>query len=248
KSWVYRYKDLASWWTNPHFDRGPGGAEVSSPTAWVPRSKPIWFTELGCPAIDKGANQPNVFVDAKSVESALPYHSGGGRSDSMQRRFLDAHHAWWQGNGPEPGMVDPDHIFLWTWDARPYPTFPENLSLWADGVNWQRGHWLNGRLGAATLADVIAAILTDHGFADFDVSGVTGDLTGFVRAEQASARALLEPLMEAFQIDALEANGRLTFRSRLKSALPAAEPAVLAERPDEALFEESRGHVSDLSG
>ena len=248
KSWVYRYKDLASWWTNPHFDRGPGGTEVSSPTAWVPRSKPIWFTELGCPAIDKGANQPNVFVDAKSVESALPYHSGGGRSDSMQRRFLDAHHAWWQGNGPEPGMVDPDHIFLWTWDARPYPTFPENLSLWADGVNWQRGHWLNGRLGAATLADVIAAILTDHGFADFDVSGVTGDLTGFVRAEQASARALLEPLMEAFQIDALEANGRLTFRSRLKSALPATELAVLAERPDEALFEESRGHISDLSG
>ena len=26
----------------------------AQPTAWVPRSKPIWFTELGCAAIDKG--------------------------------------------------------------------------------------------------------------------------------------------------------------------------------------------------
>jgi hypothetical protein len=27
-------------------------------TAWVPQSKPVWFTELGCPAIDRGTNQP----------------------------------------------------------------------------------------------------------------------------------------------------------------------------------------------
>ncbi|MFC6445536.1 baseplate multidomain protein megatron [Shinella zoogloeoides] len=248
KPWVFRYKDIESWWTNPHHERGPGGAELPAPTAWVPRSKPVWFTELGCPAIDKGANRPNAFVDAKSVENALPHHSGGARSDSMQRRFLDAHHDWWQGGGPEPGMVDPGRVFLWTWDARPYPAFPENLSLWADGANWQRGHWLNGRLGAGTVADVIAAILTDHGFTDFDVSGVCGDLPGFVQGEQTSARRLIEPLLEAFQIDALEADGRLTFRSRLKSALPAAELEVLAERPDEALFEESRGHISDLCG
>ena len=248
KPWVFRYKDLRNWWTKPHYERAPGGAELSAPTAWVPRSKPIWFTELGCPAVDKGANQPNVFVDPKSAENALPYHSGGGRSDGVQRRFLDAHHAWWQGDGPEPGMVDPGHIFLWTWDARPYPAFPENAGLWADGGNWQRGHWLTGRLGAGTAADVIAAILTDHGFTDFDVSGVAGDLPGFVQAEQASARGLIEPIMQAFQIDALEADGRIHFRSRLKSALPPATLDVLAERPDETLFEETRAHISDLAG
>ncbi len=248
KPWVFRYKDIANWWKNPHYERGPGGAELAHPTVWVPRSKPVWFTELGCPAIDKGANQPNAFIDTKSIENALPHHSGGGRSDAMQRRFLDAHLDWWQGGGAEPGMVDPGRVFVWTWDARPYPAFPETGSLWADGVNWQRGHWVNGRLGAATLADVIAAVLTDHGFTDFDVSGVAGDLPGFVQGEQTSARRLIAPLMEAFQIDALEANGRLVFRSRLKSALPAAALDVLAERPDEALFEESRGHISDLAG
>ena len=54
KPWVFRYKDLASWWSNPHYDRA-GGVESGAPTAWVPESKPIWFTELGCPAVDKGA-------------------------------------------------------------------------------------------------------------------------------------------------------------------------------------------------
>jgi len=248
KPWVFRYKDIGSWWANAHHERAPGGAELSAPTAWVPRSKPVWFTELGCPAVDKGANQPNVFVDPKSAENALPYHSGGARCDGMQRRFLDAHHGWWQGSGPEPGMVDPGHVFLWTWDARPYPAFPENTALWADGSNWQRGHWLTGRLGAGTAGDVIAAILTDHGFADFDVSGVAGDLSGFVQAEQASARGLIEPIMEAFQIDALEEGGRIHFRSRLKSALPPTTLDVLAERPDETLFEETRAHISDLAG
>ncbi|MEJ5222396.1 MAG: glycoside hydrolase TIM-barrel-like domain-containing protein, partial [Tepidiforma sp.] len=37
--------------SNPHYNR-PGGIESGTPTAWVPECKPIWFTELGCPAID----------------------------------------------------------------------------------------------------------------------------------------------------------------------------------------------------
>nr|WP_158877399.1 glycoside hydrolase TIM-barrel-like domain-containing protein [Antarcticirhabdus aurantiaca] len=61
KPWVFRQKDLAGWWRNRHVERR-GGAEVGAPTAWVPGMKPIWFTELGCPAIDKGPNQPNVCV------------------------------------------------------------------------------------------------------------------------------------------------------------------------------------------
>ncbi|MCF3642594.1 glycoside hydrolase/phage tail family protein, partial [Rhizobium sp. TRM95111] len=247
KPWVYRYKDLEGWWTHRHYDRA-GGAEASEHTGWEPRSKPIWFTELGCPAVDKGANQPNVFVDPKSSEDALPYFSAGSRADAMQRRFLDAHHLWWQGEGPENGMVDPGRIFLWTWDARPYPAFPETTALWADGENWRRGHWLNGRLGAATVSDVLAAILRDHGFDDFDVSAVGGDLSGLVQAEIGSARQMLEPLLAAFQIDAVEEGGTLVFCSRLKAAQPAVAIEVMAEVPDEAAFEETRGHADELAG
>ncbi|MEO0498606.1 MAG: glycoside hydrolase TIM-barrel-like domain-containing protein, partial [Pseudomonadota bacterium] len=60
--WLYRYKDLEGWWSSQHFDRR-GGLAVASPSAWVPGSKPIWFTELGAPAVDGAANQPNVFPD-----------------------------------------------------------------------------------------------------------------------------------------------------------------------------------------
>ncbi len=94
KPWVFRSKDLRSWWSNPHHDR-PGGVENGTPTAWVPQSKPIRFTELGCPAIDRGTNQPNVFFDPKSSESFTPYSSRGWRDDAIQRAYLEATYLWW---------------------------------------------------------------------------------------------------------------------------------------------------------
>ncbi len=90
KPWVFRFKDIRSWWENEHFDR-IGGVEVETPTLWQPCSKPIWFTELGCPAVDKGANQPNVFPDPKSYENSVPHFSNGGRSDVAQARYIQAH-------------------------------------------------------------------------------------------------------------------------------------------------------------
>ncbi|MCM2477625.1 hypothetical protein HGO38_29695 [Rhizobium sp. CG5] len=247
KPWVYRTKDIEGWWSNRHYDRS-GGAESATPSAWLPRMKPVWLTELGCPAVDKGANQPNVFVDPKSAENALPYFSSGQRSDSMQRRFLEAHHGWWSGTQAPDGMVDPERIFVWTFDTRPYPAFPQDLDIWADGDNWRSGHWLNGRLGTATLADTISGILDDHGFQDYDVSAVSGDLGGYVQGEVTSARSLIEPLIDAFQIDVIEDGGTLVFRSRAKASLPATALAVLADRDDAPLWSETRGHDSDFAG
>ena len=246
KPWVFRPKDLAGWWSNYHHDR-LGGEEVAQPTSWRPEMKPIWFTELGCPAVDKGANQPNVFVDPKSAESAAPHFSSLARSDAMQRRFLEAHHRHWQAEGQAAGPVDPNHVFVWTWDARPFPAFPADLSAWSDGGNWRGGHWLNGRLGAATLADAIAAILADHGFHDFDVSEVSGDLIGYVQAEVTSARALLAPLLDVFRIDVIEEAGQLRFRSRGAASLPPAVIDVLADGEDQPLWSETRGHDSDFA-
>ena len=247
KPWVFRVKDIEGWWSNRHFDR-VAGVEKSVPTAWTPAAKPVWFTELGCPAIDRGANQPNVFGDPKSAEGGLPYHSRGLRADAVQRRFLSAHYDHWGDTAAPAGMVDPARIYLWAWDARPYPAFPGNLSLWSDGGNWRTGHWLNGRLGAGTLADVIGAICGDHGFAGYDVSAVTGDLAGYVQADVASARSLIEPLAEAFRIDVIEDGGVLRFRSRDEASLPAMRVDVLADLDDEPLWRERRGHDSDFAG
>jgi hypothetical protein len=88
KPWVFRAKDLVSWWSNPHVERH-NGVEVGA-TAWKPQSKPIWLTEIGIPAVDKGPNGPNVFPDPKSSESAYPPYSLGVRDDLAQARALEA--------------------------------------------------------------------------------------------------------------------------------------------------------------
>jgi len=122
KPWVYRYKDIRAWWSNPHYNR-IDGTEVAAPTVWVPQSKPIWFTELGCPAVDKGPNQPNVFPDPKSSENATPYFSNGSRADIGMDRFLRAHFKHWPGNNPVStvygggGFFEVCDIFCWTWIA-----------------------------------------------------------------------------------------------------------------------------------
>jgi len=124
KPWVFRYKDLRGWWENRHFDR-VGGVEKPAPTPWQPCGKPIRFTELGCPAVDKGANQPNVFPDAKSSENALPYFSSGGRSDAMQVRFLEAHFDHWNPQSPyfDPAANPVSPVYAGGWWTRPISAY-----------------------------------------------------------------------------------------------------------------------------
>ncbi|MCY0094450.1 baseplate multidomain protein megatron [Hoeflea ulvae] len=246
KDWVYRVKDLRGWWQNQHFDR-IGGSEAASPSPWVPGSKPIWFTELGCPAVDKGAAQPNLFPDPKSSEGAIPWYSNGGRDDLAQRAFLEAHLAHWSGAANADGMVDTDHIHLWTWDARPFPAFPLSSAVWSDGANWRTGHWLNGRLGTVALKDLIAAVLGEAGMTDFDVDRVDGMVSGHVISEPASARAVLAPLVDAFCIDVREGPQGLEFVSRLTAGAAALEIDAVAEAEAGALFEETRGEISEFA-
>ncbi len=260
KPWVFRFKDFRSWWQNAHFNR-PGGVESTVPTAWVPRSKPVWLTELGCPAVDKGANQPNVFVDAKSIESSLPHFSRGIRDDLMQRRYLEAVHRFFDpgdedfeeaANPVSPlyggRMVPPDRITVYTWDARPYPAFPLSSDVWADGVNWQRGHWLNGRLAGGALPAVVAAILDDHGFSRYSVAGLSGSLDGYVIDRVMSARAALQPLELAFFCDSHESGGSVAFshRGRRGPVATLAADRLVETDPDEPLYRLTRGQESEL--
>ncbi len=219
KDWVFRYKDLRSWWTNAHFDR-PGGIEATSATSWVPQSKPIWFTETGCPAVDKGANQPNVFFDAKSSESALPHFSQGRRDDFIQREYLNANASYWvpqTGNNPISSlysgpMVDAGKILAWTWDARPFPQFPALIDVWADGPNWARGHWFNGRMGLSSLAALIQDVCWRAGVVNVDVSSVEGLVPGFVVTGPTDVRAALEALLAVYGVESVEVFDGLRFQ------------------------------------
>ncbi|MEE2567321.1 baseplate multidomain protein megatron [Hyphobacterium marinum] len=204
KPWVFRYKDLSNWWGQLHHDR-PGGIESGSATGWVPQSKPIWITEVGCPAVDKGANQPHVFVDPKSSESTLPHSSDGRRDDLIQRRYLEAFHRYWDpeaGHNPVSSvyggpMLDPDLIHVWTWDARPFPDFPAREEIWSDGGNWWLGHWLTGRAGLAPLSGVVADIGARCDL-ELDASTLDGLVSGFVLSGPVTGRSALEPLALAY--------------------------------------------------
>jgi hypothetical protein len=230
--WVWRYKDIRSWWSLPHHDRR-GGQRSAEPTAWVPMSKPIWFTEFGCPAVDKGANQPNVFHDPKSSESALPWFSDGAPDPHMQRRYLQAVTDYWADAARNPvspvyggPMVRSDRCFAWTWDLRPWPDFPLRMEVWADGDNHRLGHWLTGRMASAGLAETVAEICHEAGVDAVDVSALHGVLPGYQQAAAQSARAGLQPLMLAFGFDAVETGGAIRFTMRGGGAAMAIEPGA----------------------
>jgi hypothetical protein len=160
-------KQYRWWWNNTHqaiYDTGDGQGWIprGSATEWRPQSKPLAFIEYGYPSTDKGANQPNVFFDAKSTESATPYWSiwqpipGGGvaplRDDTISTVALQAMWEYWNTDGNNEtsaggvSLIEFALSCVWNWDARPFPVFPILSSQWGDAGNWQTGDWITGRL------------------------------------------------------------------------------------------------------
>ena len=244
KPWVFRPKDIRAWWQNQHFNR-PGGVESGTSTAWVPQSKPIRFTELGCPAIDRGTNQPNVFFDPKSSESFTPYLSRGWRDDAIQRAYLEASYLHWGDPAHNPTssiygdrMVHVPECAAWTWDARPYPFFPELTDVWTDGPNWRLGHWLTGRLGAVSLAALVRHLCLRAGMPEalIDVSGLWGAVEGYAITALEAPRSSISTLARHFGFDAIETEGMIRFVMRGRaSVLTLAHDDLVASREGEAL-------------
>lgn len=229
--WVWRYKDIRGWWSHWHHNR-PNGVRSATPTAWVPGSKPIWLTELGCGAVDKGANQPNIFGDEKSSESGRPYFSSGLPDALIQRQFLRAHQAYWRDQANNPaGMLDISRMYLWTWDARPYPAFPAQTDVWADGPNHRMGHWLTGRLGGAASDELLQAIARDHGV-EITAEAAAPFVTGYALGNATTAREALEPVLE---ITGLSLRNR---RDGLEAGA-ARRPEVVPVQPDDLVLDEA---------
>ncbi len=221
ETWVFRQKDIRNWWTNAHRSR-PGGVREAGSTSYVAQGKPIWFTEFGCPAIDKGTNQPNVFYDPKSSESFLPYFSLGSKDDAIQRAYLETTLSYWRDHAPVSGiyggaMVSTANMFAWAWDARPYPDFPALAGVWHDTPNYELGHWLTGRLEQVPLRWIVAELCAAVGVTAYDTSRLLGATTlvpGYATDAIASPRDMLAGLMDAFQFDACESGGQIVFFAR----------------------------------
>lgn len=245
EAWVWRTKDLAGWWSHAHHER-IGGVRQASPTGWVPEGKPIWFTELGCAAVDKGGNQPNVFPDLKSAEGGRPRFSTGSPDGLVQRQVLRAHLRHWAGAANPVSavygapMVPLERISLWSWDARPFPVFPAATGVWADAPNHVTGHWLTGRLGGLAADELAGAIAADAGFEVGRAEAAAPLLLGMASDGPASARALLEPVLEATGLALRDgATGLEIVRPRIpvaaaltESEMIEASPRLSRRRPD----------------
>ncbi len=226
----FRQKDIRYWRDNNH------------------AGKEVYFTEFGCAAIDRAGNQPNVFFDEKSDESAIPWFSDGSRNDFVQRLYIESMLKYWA----DDGLVDPANMFLWTWDARPYPYFPSNTALWADGPNWERGHWLNGRLNSLSLDKVILSLCVDAGLTEdqVDVTGVSKIFTlvrGIMWADLTSNRDVLQNLLTTFHVDAYEADGKIVFEPKSTSDQFILDTDhFLVSSPTDRSFSKPKTQESDL--
>lgn len=253
--WVWRYKDIRSWWANAHHER-IGGIRQAQATAWQPESKPIWFTELGCAAVDKGTNQPNKFLDPKSSESELPHFSSGLRDEAIQRQYLRAQLGYWAEGSNNPissvysaPMVDMTRAFVWAWDARPYPWFPGREDLWSDGPNYRRGHWLNGRVSGRGLASVVAEICRRAGLTDIDTSRLHGFVRGYVVPQVTDARRALQPLMLAHGFDVIERDGALVFRMRHgRGAVDLTQSDLVVSEDVDGDLQQTRAGEAEMTG
>ncbi|MGA0595512.1 baseplate multidomain protein megatron [Enterovirga sp. CN4-39] len=257
KPWIFRAKDFAGWWENHHVERSTG-VETGT-TAWVPRSKPIWLTEIGIPAVDKGPNGPNVFPDPKSVESAVPPFSSGARDDLVQVRALEAmlsgfdpaipgHVEGANPSSPLYGgpMIDHDRVSVWAWDARPFPAFPDLDLVWADGANWETGHWITGRIEGVPLDRLVRAIMADYGLDGGPDIPLDGFVDGYVIDRPMSARQALEPLADVFGFDAIASGGAIRWQGRDGRSSTALLASDLVESGNEPVFARSRAQETDL--
>ncbi|MEO0382458.1 MAG: glycoside hydrolase TIM-barrel-like domain-containing protein [Pseudomonadota bacterium] len=175
-----------------------------------PQFDGAWCDEFGAPAVDLGGNQPSAFPSDKPDNDSLPFGSKGYRDDAQQRAILDTALKLWgeEGSAANPlspvdgrAMIDPSAVHLWTWDARPFPLFPYASDIWSDGVNWTRGHWLNGRLGAGSLGSVILALCEHFDLPPMDVGGVHGMIDGYTLSEPTRARRAFDDLSTVFALD-----------------------------------------------
>lgn len=253
--WVFRYKDLRSWWSNLHHER-IGGVRQGNPTAWIPGSKPFRFTEFGAPAVDKGTNQPNKFVDPKSSESALPVWSSGRRDDLIQMQYYLAVTSYWADPARNPvsaiydgPMIDMSHAHAWAWDARPFPEFPGQIEVWSDGGNYVRGHWLNGRATNQPLSAVVTEICARSGVQAVDTRRLYGLVRGYTQSDITTGRAAMQPLVLAFAFDIAEREGKLRFGNRVGRATARITREELAVLPDiEGSIETVRAPDAETAG
>ncbi|WCR53110.1 MAG: hypothetical protein PG981_000132 [Wolbachia endosymbiont of Ctenocephalides orientis wCori] len=106
-----------------------------------------------------------------------------------------------------------EKMFLWAWDARPFPYFPNLRNVWSDCHNWQTGHWIQGKISQLNISDVLSDLLQKAGFKaeQLCTSGVRGLLSGYVINDQQSIHSVIRMLQSCYFFDVVEHDSKLKF-------------------------------------
>ncbi|MGC0372020.1 MAG: hypothetical protein DGJ47_000724 [Rickettsiaceae bacterium] len=225
----YAWKNIRHWWENEHINPD------SKKTPWVPRSKKIWFTEYGFPSIDKAANQPNIFFDPACVDGGVPRYSSGTVDFNVQRRSIRAFIKYWNT------QEYVDQMFLWTWDARPYPAWP-HMNVWNDGYLWEKGHWVNDKFGNSNLASIILEMSDRAGMntESIDVALIDSPIEGMVFNSQISIINAINTLRTTYFFDINSCySALLSFIKRGKGAEISIHEGDCIKINDNSFFEET---------
>lgn len=127
---AWAWKNVKYWWNSFHPEN----------TCWTPKQKPVIFTEYGFSSTDETSNHPYLYYDANS-NSNLP-----NANNEAQSLAIAASETFFL----ESNKQDPDFLplcFLYGWDARPYPDFPNNCNYWSDCNQHPYSHSVNGKIG-----------------------------------------------------------------------------------------------------
>ena len=192
----WAWKNIKEWWEGKHFN-----------SDWQPKMKKIWFTEYGFPSVDGCTNQPNVFIDKHSQDSQLPFYSQGNITFKAQAMAIAATIDYWQTST----MVE--NMFLWAWDARPFPYFPGLPKLWADCASWQTGHWIQGKVFFSTLGNIIDVLLKKAGYSsnEFFCDTLMQMVDGFILNERYTAQSAIDILRQVYFFDVVQRDKKLLF-------------------------------------
>lgn len=156
------WKDIGYWQANSHIKNN------GTTTAWRPNMKKIWFIAYGFGSIDNCAAQPSVFY-YKYNDSNFPRGSWGNADFRAQYVAIKGTVERWSNSNYV------ERMFLWYWDARPYPYFPSLSNIWPDTDKWKLDHSVQGKIGTLNLSDILRYVFSKN-----NVSVVADKLNQYV--------------------------------------------------------------------
>lgn len=203
----YAIKNIEWWWKNNHIN--PDGTT----TNWIPKNKKIWFTEYGFASVDGTTNEPSKFYDNTSIDGGFPKYSKGISDFFTQRKALQATEEYWKNSE----FVE--NKFVWCWDARPYPYFPNLKNVWSDCDNWKYGHWLNGKVRLSEAKNIINQILQDANISTDYINNIDIEdtINGITLNNCIDVQDTLDILKEVYFFDYIESDGKINFLSNKNS-------------------------------